>query len=107
MYGWALLMMLGLPLALGSWWGLLIVLPSVAEVVARLLEKSNSLLGTSQGTRTTCAKSLSVGASCVVRLIRPTVPPKFAFGQDTQLVAGFRTQCYSAAKPAAVGPRSG
>ena len=37
MYSWALLMMLGMPLALGSWWGLLIVVPGVAGIVARLL----------------------------------------------------------------------
>jgi protein-S-isoprenylcysteine O-methyltransferase Ste14 len=43
MYSWALLMMLGMPLALGSWWGLLIVVPAVAGIVARLLDEEQFL----------------------------------------------------------------
>lgn len=43
MYSWALLMMLGMPLALGSWWGLLIVVPGVAGIVARLLDEEQFL----------------------------------------------------------------
>ncbi|MGH6815447.1 MAG: methyltransferase family protein [Hyphomicrobiaceae bacterium] len=43
MYSWALLMLLGMPLALGSWWGLLIVVPSVAGIVARLLDEEQFL----------------------------------------------------------------
>ena len=35
MYGWALLMILGMPLALGSFWGLLLAVPAVAGLVAR------------------------------------------------------------------------
>jgi protein-S-isoprenylcysteine O-methyltransferase Ste14 len=45
MYSWALLMMLGLPLALGSWWGLLIVVAAVAGIVARLLDEERFLAG--------------------------------------------------------------
>jgi protein-S-isoprenylcysteine O-methyltransferase Ste14 len=44
MYSWALLMMLGIPLALGSWWGLLIVVPGVAGIVARLLDEEQFLV---------------------------------------------------------------
>src|SRR5262245_13667662 len=36
MYGWALIMMLEIPLALGSWWGLVIVMPASAEIIVRL-----------------------------------------------------------------------
>jgi protein-S-isoprenylcysteine O-methyltransferase Ste14 len=43
MYSWALLMMLGMPLALGSWWGLLVVVPGVAAIVARLLDEEQFL----------------------------------------------------------------
>jgi protein-S-isoprenylcysteine O-methyltransferase Ste14 len=35
--------MLGMPLALGSWWGLLIVVPAVAGIVARLLDEEQFL----------------------------------------------------------------
>jgi len=139
MYGWALLMMLGLPLALGSWCtqtgtpagcvrAYSSCCPASQELWRGCLMKSNSLLGTSQGTRTTCAKFvigwfLLCGEADPVLHVHSrartmnetkarfrqsgTVLPKFASCQNTQLVAGFRTQCYSAAKPAAVGPRSG
>lgn len=43
MYSWALLMILGMPLALGSWWGLLVVVPGVAGIVARLLDEEQFL----------------------------------------------------------------
>jgi protein-S-isoprenylcysteine O-methyltransferase Ste14 len=43
MYGWALLMMVGIPVALGSWWGLVIVVPAIAGIVARLLDEEQFL----------------------------------------------------------------
>ena len=43
MYSWALLMMLGMPLALGSWWGLLMVVAGIAGIVARLLDEEQCL----------------------------------------------------------------
>jgi protein-S-isoprenylcysteine O-methyltransferase Ste14 len=43
MYSWALLMMVGMPLALGSWWGLLVVVPGVAAIVVRLLDEEQFL----------------------------------------------------------------
>jgi protein-S-isoprenylcysteine O-methyltransferase Ste14 len=43
MYAWALLMILGTPLALGSWWGLLLVVPAIAGLVARILEEERYL----------------------------------------------------------------
>ena len=43
MYGWALLMMLGIPLALGSWWGLVIIAPAIAGIVVRLLDEEQFL----------------------------------------------------------------
>jgi protein-S-isoprenylcysteine O-methyltransferase Ste14 len=43
MYAWALPMILGMPLALGSWWGLLLVVPAVAGLVARMLDEERYL----------------------------------------------------------------
>lgn len=43
MYAWALLMILGMPLALGSWWGLLLVVPATAGLVARILDEERYL----------------------------------------------------------------
>ena len=43
MYSFALLMMLGMPPALGSWWGLLMVAPAIAAIVARLLDEEQFL----------------------------------------------------------------
>lgn len=43
MYSFALLMMLGMPPALGSWWGLLMVVPAIAAIVARLLDEEQFL----------------------------------------------------------------
>jgi len=44
MYGWALLLFAGMPLALGSWWGLLLVVPAVAGLVWRLLDEERFLV---------------------------------------------------------------
>jgi protein-S-isoprenylcysteine O-methyltransferase Ste14 len=43
MYSWALAMTVGIPLALGSLWGLLFVVPTVAGIVARLLDEERFL----------------------------------------------------------------
>jgi protein-S-isoprenylcysteine O-methyltransferase Ste14 len=49
MYGWALLLLLGMPLALGSWWSLLIAVVGVAGLVARLLDEERFLAGNLPG----------------------------------------------------------
>jgi protein-S-isoprenylcysteine O-methyltransferase Ste14 len=43
MYAGALVLMLGMPLALGSWWGLLIIVPSVLVLVWRILDEERFL----------------------------------------------------------------
>jgi|SRR5271165_67149 len=43
MYGGALVMLLGIPLALGSWWGLLTIIPMVLVLVLRLLDEERLL----------------------------------------------------------------
>jgi protein-S-isoprenylcysteine O-methyltransferase Ste14 len=43
MYSGALVMLIGVPLALGSWWGLLMVIPITIVLVWRLLEEENFL----------------------------------------------------------------
>jgi protein-S-isoprenylcysteine O-methyltransferase Ste14 len=44
MYAGALLLFLGTPLALGSWWGLAVYIPSVAILVARLRDEEQFLM---------------------------------------------------------------
>ena len=43
MYSGALVLMLGIPLALGSWWGLLTLVPGVAVLVWRILDEERFL----------------------------------------------------------------
>jgi protein-S-isoprenylcysteine O-methyltransferase Ste14 len=43
MYSWALVMAAGIPLALGSLWGLLMLVPTIACIVARLLDEERFL----------------------------------------------------------------
>jgi protein-S-isoprenylcysteine O-methyltransferase Ste14 len=43
MYGWALLMIVGIPLALGSLWGLVLAVPAFTGLVARLLDEERYL----------------------------------------------------------------
>lgn len=43
MYSGGLLLFVATPLALGSWWGLLVVLPMTAVIVARLLDEESLL----------------------------------------------------------------
>ncbi len=44
MYAGAFIMLLGVPLALGSWWGLLPLIPMIAVIVVRLLEEEKFLV---------------------------------------------------------------
>jgi protein-S-isoprenylcysteine O-methyltransferase Ste14 len=44
MYAGALVLILGTPLALGSWWGLAVFIPSVGILVARLRDEEQFLL---------------------------------------------------------------
>jgi protein-S-isoprenylcysteine O-methyltransferase Ste14 len=43
MYAAALILMLGIPLALGSWWGLLALAPGVPALVWRILDEERLL----------------------------------------------------------------
>jgi protein-S-isoprenylcysteine O-methyltransferase Ste14 len=43
MYAGALILMLGIPLALGSWWGLLLFIPGLAVILWRLLDEERFL----------------------------------------------------------------
>jgi protein-S-isoprenylcysteine O-methyltransferase Ste14 len=43
MYAGALILMIGIPLALGSWWGLLLFLPGLAVILWRLLDEERFL----------------------------------------------------------------
>jgi protein-S-isoprenylcysteine O-methyltransferase Ste14 len=43
MYSWALVMLLGVPLALASWWALLLLAPALAAIVWRLLDEERFL----------------------------------------------------------------
>jgi protein-S-isoprenylcysteine O-methyltransferase Ste14 len=43
MYTGALILMLGIPLALGSWWGLLLLIPGLAVILWRLLDEERFL----------------------------------------------------------------
>jgi protein-S-isoprenylcysteine O-methyltransferase Ste14 len=49
MYSGALVMMLGIPLALGSWWGFLAVVPGVPVLVWRILDEERFLSGNLAG----------------------------------------------------------
>jgi protein-S-isoprenylcysteine O-methyltransferase Ste14 len=44
MYAAALLMLIGIPIALGSWWGVLVVVAIVPAIVWRLLDEENFLV---------------------------------------------------------------
>jgi protein-S-isoprenylcysteine O-methyltransferase Ste14 len=43
MYTGALILMFGIPLALGSWWGLFMFIPGLAAIIWRLLEEERFL----------------------------------------------------------------
>lgn len=54
MYAGALVLLLGTPLALGSWWGLLSLFPMTAVIVARLLDEEEYLAKGLSGYREYC-----------------------------------------------------
>ena len=56
MYSGAIVMLLGVPVALGSWWGLLTIIPFVIVVIARLLNEEEFLAQNLHGYTTYCAK---------------------------------------------------
>jgi protein-S-isoprenylcysteine O-methyltransferase Ste14 len=43
MYGGVLVMVAGIPLALGSWWGLVIIVLTIPVLVARILDEEKML----------------------------------------------------------------
>lgn len=45
LYSGALIVMFGIPLALGSWWGILVNVPMVAAIIWRLLDEERFLVG--------------------------------------------------------------
>ena len=45
MYSGGLIMLFGIPLALGSWWGMLVNIPMVAAIIWRLLDEERFLVG--------------------------------------------------------------
>jgi protein-S-isoprenylcysteine O-methyltransferase Ste14 len=56
MYSGALIMLFGTPLALGSWWGLLMFIPFTLILVWRLLDEEKFLLKNLQGYYEYCQK---------------------------------------------------
>ena len=56
MYAGALLLFVGSPLALGSWWGLLLIVPMTAILIVRLLDEERYLVRNLPGYEAYCAK---------------------------------------------------
>jgi protein-S-isoprenylcysteine O-methyltransferase Ste14 len=56
MYAGAFIMLFGVPLSLGSWWGLLPVLPMIVVIVVRLLEEEKFLVKNLAGYEEYCNK---------------------------------------------------
>ena len=56
MYSGAIVMLLGVPVALGSWWGLLTIIPFTIVVIARLLNEEKFLAQNLPGYTGYCAK---------------------------------------------------
>ena len=56
MYSGAIVMLLGVPVALGSWWGLLTIIPFVIVVIARLLNEEKFLAQNLPGYTGYCVK---------------------------------------------------
>ena len=54
MYSGALIMLVGIPLALGSWWGMLVDVPMTAAIVWRLLDEERFLVEKLPGYTTYC-----------------------------------------------------
>jgi protein-S-isoprenylcysteine O-methyltransferase Ste14 len=56
MYSGALVMFFGIPLALGSWWGLLVVVPFALLIIWRLLDEEKFLSENLEGYKEYCRK---------------------------------------------------
>jgi protein-S-isoprenylcysteine O-methyltransferase Ste14 len=56
MYSGAFIMLIGVPLSLGSWWGLLAVIPLIVVIVLRLLNEEKFLSRNLQGYKEYCQK---------------------------------------------------
>jgi len=56
MYSGAIVMMLGVPIALGSWWGLLAIVPFTIVIIARLLDEEKFLAKNLHGYTEYCAE---------------------------------------------------
>ena len=56
MYSGAIVMLLGVPIALGSWWGLLAVFPVTIVIIARLLDEEKYLVKNLPGYTEYCAR---------------------------------------------------
>jgi protein-S-isoprenylcysteine O-methyltransferase Ste14 len=56
MYSGALILLLGTPLALGSFWGLLALIPMTAVLAARLLDEEKLLAADLPGYKEYCRK---------------------------------------------------
>ncbi|HWR25790.1 MAG TPA: isoprenylcysteine carboxylmethyltransferase family protein, partial [Methanosarcina sp.] len=57
MYISALIMLFGTPLALGSWWGLVTLIPMTLIIVLRLLDEEKFLLKNLRGYKEYCQKT--------------------------------------------------
>jgi protein-S-isoprenylcysteine O-methyltransferase Ste14 len=56
MYSGALIMLFGTPLALGSWWGLLVLIPFILIIILRLLDEEKFLSKNLPGYNEYCQK---------------------------------------------------
>jgi protein-S-isoprenylcysteine O-methyltransferase Ste14 len=56
MYSWVIVILLAVPFALGSWWGLLAVIPSTIVVITRLFDEEKFLARNLPGYTEYCAK---------------------------------------------------
>lgn len=56
MYSGAIVMLLGVPVALGSWWGLLTIVPFAIVIIARLLNEEKFLIKNLPGYAEYCAR---------------------------------------------------
>jgi protein-S-isoprenylcysteine O-methyltransferase Ste14 len=90
MYSVGLIMLISMPLALGSWWGLLTIPPIIAVLAWRLLEKRNSYRRTCQDIESTrrecdiascriygsgCGRVPSTPRACLTGYSRPRYVP--------------------------------
>jgi len=56
MYGGAFVMLIGMPISLGSWWGILTVIPLMLAIIWRLLDEEQFLLKNLNGYKDYCQK---------------------------------------------------